>query len=89
MLQQTFVFPLTASSVLTNVVLVQWSRCKEKKVNFDVIETILTMKGTEVWMPNQCWFGGYADWFWLWHRHTATFICISSSASIDACCPCR
>jgi len=31
----------------------------------------------------------YADWFYLWHRHTTTFTCISTPVSIDTCYPCR
>jgi len=48
MLQQTFVFPLTASSVLTNLALVQWPRSDVTKVSFDVIKVILMIKVTKV-----------------------------------------
>jgi len=85
-----FDFPLTASSFLTNVALVQWPRCEKDKLwrhrnNTDD----KSYKSTEVWMLNRFWFWG-TNWFWFWHGLTATSTCTSvSAASTDACRHCR
>jgi len=82
-LQQTFVFPLTALSVLTKVSPV-W-RPRWKKGKFWRHRIMLRIKVTKVqrcgvWTLNPCWFESFADWCWLWHCHTATYTCISPSA---------
>jgi len=88
MLQQTFAFALTASSILINIV--QWPRCENGKLWRHRNGTVdKSCKRTEAWTLNRCWLGGCVDWFWHWHRHTSIFAYISASTSIDACRPFR
>jgi len=57
LLQQTFVFPQTASSVLTNVALVQWPDVKKGKLWHHRNDTKdKSYKSTEVWTLNRCSF---------------------------------
>ena len=64
MLQQIFVFPLTASQVLTNVALAEWARCKKGDLwchRNDIDDK--SYRSTGVRTLNRCWFGSDADSF--------------------------
>ena len=66
MLQQIFVFPLTASQVLTNVALAEWARCIKGDLwrhRNDIDHK--SYRSTEVRTLNRCWFRSYADSFGL------------------------